>query len=100
MFQHEETGRTMFVEAQQLDWGFEKGNPRLKKIGPVYTTPPQPQSEARGLSQSKPLTDEKISLIAHNIDSGDWNDLNFKECWHEGFKAGFREAGIEHNIKE
>jgi hypothetical protein len=58
-------------------------------LTPLYTTQPQ----------SKPLTDEQISLIAHNIDSGDWNDLNFKECWHEGFKSGFREAEIEHNIK-
>lgn len=64
-----------------------KGRP---VAGPLYTTPPQ----------RKPLTDEKISLIAHNIDSSDWNDLNFKKCWHEGFKAGFREAEIEHNIKE
>jgi len=39
MFQHEETGRITFVEAQQLEWGFEKGNPRLKKIGPLYTEP-------------------------------------------------------------
>jgi hypothetical protein len=62
---------------------------------PLYTTPP-PVAEPH---KRKPLTDEQISLIAHNIDSGDWNDLNFKECWHEGFKAGFREAEIEHNIK-
>jgi len=41
MFQHEETGRTMCVDAQQLEWGFEKGNPRLKKIAPLYTTPPK-----------------------------------------------------------
>ena len=41
MFQHEETGRTMCVDAQQVEWGFEKGNHRLKKIAPLYTTPPQ-----------------------------------------------------------
>jgi len=41
MFQHEETGRTMCVDAQQLEWGFEKGNPRLKKIDPLYTAPQQ-----------------------------------------------------------
>jgi hypothetical protein len=45
MFQHEETGRIMFVEAQQLEWGFEKGNPRLKKIGPLYTTPQPKQAQ-------------------------------------------------------
>ena len=41
MFQHDETGRTMCIDAQQLGWGFEKGNPRLKKIAPLYTTTPQ-----------------------------------------------------------
>ena len=49
--------------------------------------------------QRKLLTDEKICLIAHNTDPNDWDDLTFKKCWHEGFKAGFREAEIEHNIK-
>ena len=48
MFQHEETGRTVCIDAQQLGWGFEKGNPRLKKIAPLYTTSPQ----------RKPLLDE------------------------------------------
>ena len=51
------------------------------------------------LAQRKLLTDEKICLIAHNTDPNDWDDLTFKKCWHEGFKAGFREAEIEHNIK-
>lgn len=52
MFQHEETGRTMCIDTQQLEWGFEKGNPRFKKIGPLYTA-----------SQQQPwvgLTDEEI----------------------------------------
>ena len=52
MFQHEETGRTVCIDAQQLGWGFEKGNPRLKKIAPLYTIPPQP-------TQVK-LTDDEI----------------------------------------
>ena len=59
MFQHEETGRTMCVDAQQVEWGFEKGNPRLKKIAPLYTSPPA----------SKPLvglTDEEILAVARN----------------------------------
>jgi hypothetical protein len=55
----------------------------------LYTTP----------QVREPLTDEKVSLIAHIIDSGDWNNLIFKECWHEGFKEGFRAAEIEHDIK-
>ena len=40
MFQHEETGRMMCVDAQQVEWGLEKFNPRLKKIAPLYTSPP------------------------------------------------------------
>ena len=47
MFQHEETGRTMCVDTQQVEWGFEKGNPRLKKIAPLYTA---------STPQSKPQT--------------------------------------------
>ena len=54
MFQHEETGRTMCVDAQQVEWGFEKGNPRLKKIAPLYTSPP---------AQRKPLTYEQRNTI-------------------------------------
>lgn len=40
-FQHEDTGRTMFVEPKQVEWGFEKNNPRLFKVGPVYRHPAQ-----------------------------------------------------------
>ena len=41
MFQHDETGRMTFVETQQIEWGWEKNNPRYTKIGPLYTTPQQ-----------------------------------------------------------
>jgi hypothetical protein len=40
LFQHEETGLTTVVDVQQVEWGFEKNNPRHQNIGPVYTTPP------------------------------------------------------------
>lgn len=56
MFQHEETGRIAFVEAQQLEWGFEKGNPRLKKIGALYLHPPELAATER---QVEILTDEQ-----------------------------------------
>ncbi|MGL4297367.1 MAG: hypothetical protein ACRCTG_16785 [Aestuariivirga sp.] len=39
MFQHDETGRIQYVDSQQIEWGFEKGNPRWQKIAPVYTHP-------------------------------------------------------------
>ena len=37
LFQHDETGNTMFVDAQQVAWGFEKANPRLQKISGAHT---------------------------------------------------------------
>lgn len=40
VFQHEETGLVQVVDVQQVEWGFEKNNPRLQKIGPVYLHPP------------------------------------------------------------
>ena len=46
MFQHEDTGLIDFVDTQQVEWGFEKNNPRWQKIGPVYLHPPKPEPEA------------------------------------------------------
>lgn len=52
LFQHEETGLTQCVDTQQVEWGFEKNNPRWQKIAPLYTTPQaQPatvQTSAKG----------------------------------------------------
>lgn len=64
MFQHEETGRTMCVDAQQVEWGFEKSNPRLKKIAPLYTTP-QPKREWVGLTDRdiEDLWGEDVSIM-------------------------------------
>ena len=38
-FQHGETGVISIVDVQQVEWGFEKNNPRLLKVGPLYTIP-------------------------------------------------------------
>jgi hypothetical protein len=35
MYQHEETGRVGFIDQCQVDWGFEKGNPRLRLLFPL-----------------------------------------------------------------
>jgi len=48
--------------------------------------------------ESVAATDTQISFEAHAEDPLDWNDLNFKECWHEGFSAGFRAAETFHKI--
>jgi len=36
MYQHEETGITGYIDAQQVEWGFFKNNPRLHKVHGVY----------------------------------------------------------------
>ena len=84
MFQHEETGRTMCVDAQQVEWGFEKGNPRLKKIAPLYTTPPH----------CKPLTDEEIDKLPWEPHEG--NPMTFAE----GLRYFARAIEAAHGIKE
>lgn len=35
-FQHEDTGLEQVVDVQQVEWGFERNNPRWQKLGPVY----------------------------------------------------------------
>ena len=60
----------------------------------LYTTPPA----AQPAPAQQRLTDEQVCLIAHNMDSNDWNSLGYREVWHKGFKAGFREAEVEYNI--
>jgi hypothetical protein len=47
---------------------------------------PQPQREWVG------LTDEAVSLEAHNRDDGDWNDLRYRDCWFIGFLEGAKWA--------
>lgn len=58
----------------------------IKKVIPLYTHPAQP------------LSDEKIILMAHNDDEGDWPDLRFEKCWHKGYMAGVRAAEKAHGI--
>lgn len=58
MFQHEETGLTEAVDVQQVEWGFEKNNPRWQKLFPLYTRP-QPKRQ--------PLTDAQIMAIGREL---------------------------------
>lgn len=37
VFQHEETGQSQFIDRQQVEWGFEKNNPRLHRVGEAFT---------------------------------------------------------------
>jgi hypothetical protein len=86
LFQHEETGLTTIVDVQQVEWGFEKNNPRHQKIGLVYTTPPA--------TQRKPLTlDELKALWNSQADQmNQWDELGIDEI------VAFAQAA--HGIKE
>ncbi len=39
-FEHEETGEVKFIEAIQVEIGFQEENPRWQLIGPVYAQAP------------------------------------------------------------
>jgi hypothetical protein len=36
LYQHEDTGMTASVDVQQVEWGFEKNNPRYTLVGPLH----------------------------------------------------------------
>jgi hypothetical protein len=63
MFQHEETGLTDCIDAQQVEWGFEKNNPRWQKIAPLYTAPPQRDEASAKAAEWVGLTDDEVDDI-------------------------------------
>lgn len=46
MWQHDETGRTGFVDCWQVENGWQEGNPRLRFISKLYATPQPTQAQA------------------------------------------------------
>ena len=46
MYQNEDTGVTGFVDEQQVEWGFEKNNPRLKIVERLYSKAQYEELEA------------------------------------------------------
>lgn len=48
MWQHDETGRTGFVDCWQVENGWQEGNPRLRFISKLYA-PPQPTQAQAGV---------------------------------------------------
>ena len=47
MWQHDETGLTGFVDCWNVENNWQKNNPRLRLIGPLYTSPQAAQTEAQ-----------------------------------------------------
>jgi hypothetical protein len=83
MWQHEETGRTGFVDAWQVEQGWQKNNPRNRIVGPLYTTSQQ---------ASEPMTMEQKRQS--------WVNATIEQCSHEGcYMRGIEDAERHHQIK-
>ena len=48
--------------------------------------------QVKPVAPVRPMSDEQISLMAHNEDQGDWINLRLRDSWHEGYMKGFRAA--------
>lgn len=59
LFQHEETGLIQYVDSQQVEWGFEKNNPRWQRIGGMITTD---QAEAYANARVEKVLEELRKL--------------------------------------
>ena len=88
MFQHEDTGLIDFVDTQQVEWGFEKNNPRWQKISPIFLHQPRPEP-AR-----KPMKSEEMEK-QYEIDKE-----YFGESVIRAFYNGIRFAEKHHGISE
>lgn len=82
MFQHEETGQAMFVDAQQVEWGFEKNNPRLHKVSQAFTA-----SQMLAYAEEAVLRErEACAKLVEDYDThGDHT-----QCWQDNFAAAIR----------
>ncbi len=89
MWQHDETGRTGFVDCWQVENGWQEGNPRLRLISKLYATPQPTQAQAGAV----PLTDEEVldafcrTPGIHQFVQAFWAGVRFAEQ-HHGIKGG------------
>jgi hypothetical protein len=70
MWQHEETGNIGFTDHWQIENGFEKNNPRLKIINPLYTSPPNQAALIAELVDAL----EKINTKVTGEAFGEWGN--------------------------
>ena len=72
LFQHEETGRTMCVDVQQVEGNFEKNNPRLQKIHPLYREPVDAKAiRAEALEEAAKVCDEHFGIFDDDREHGE-----------------------------
>ncbi|MDT4864596.1 hypothetical protein D3C87_1817360 [compost metagenome] len=91
LFQHEETGLTQVVDVQQVEWGFEKNNPRWQKISPVYSAPVlEPSPRAQALESTDEMLNAGQERLCQLSASTNFNDYEQAEI----FKAMFEVSGF------
>lgn len=73
MWQHEETGRTGFVDCWQIENGFQENNPQLRLAAKLYATP-QPAPA--------PLSDDDVKDAARYRWLREGNDAKHGAAWH------------------
>ena len=81
MYQHEETGRTAFIEMSEHKDGWKPSSSRMKLIGPLYTTPPQQQAEMRMPKVGDKvicLEDESLGTVK-SLTAGGSPDITFDD---------------------
>jgi hypothetical protein len=67
MWQHDETGRTGFVEANQLAMGWQSANPRLQIVAPCYThAQPAPVDKREAAKVS-------LCVLCAVLDANEWH---------------------------
>ena len=86
LWQHEETGRKGFVEADQLAMGWEVANPRLKLVTPLYTSPQVPEGFAL-----VPVEPTDAMMDAAEACSDDWPRTTWAKAWAAMLDAARKE---------
>ena len=84
MYQHEETGRTAFIEMSEHKDGWKPSSSRMKLIGPLYTTPPQQQAKMRMPKVGDKvicLEDESLGEVV-SLTAGGSPDIKFNDGTH------------------
>ena len=77
MFQHDETGKITYVDHQQVEWGFEKNNPRWQKIYPVYLENSEPEFTNIGLKKLESLQSMGFEINGYSVYNKDTNKYGF-----------------------
>lgn len=82
MWQHDETGRTGFVDCWQVENGWQENNPRLRLVSKLYTTPQPTQAQAGAVPMPRRTLLDMTQCYSDRETFG-----RAVEAWH-GIKGG------------